>query len=294
MRNQYQERDHLAMQVAKFLDPTTLTPRLGLIESDLIRPLRGSSRIATILEHPEPAQEVERRKSTRESSLPIDQVRLFPPMDQHEVWGAGVTYLRSKEAREEESEQAASFYDLVYQADRPELFFKATPNRVVGSGGRIRVRTDTSWCVPEPEFALVIDDTLRIVGATIGYDVSARDIEGKNPLYLPQAKVYDGCCAIGPVVTLIDSMPPINSLAIKLQVERSGAIICQQETSTAQMARRFEDLIDWLGRDNLFPDGVILLTGTGIIPPSDFTLKPGDIVQIEIDGIGTLRNTVSS
>ena len=195
-------------------------------------------------------------------------------------------------ARQEESEQGGSFYDLVYRADRPELFFKATPSRVVGPGQPIRVRRDTHWCVPEPELALVLSPSLRLVGFTIGNDVSARDIEGENPLYLPQAKVYDASCALGPVITLAADMPPVRELTIRLEIDRGGSIAFEGSTSVARMARGLEELIDWLGRDNLFPDGVILLTGTGIVPPDEFTLQPGDIVRITIDGIGTLTNPV--
>jgi 2-dehydro-3-deoxy-D-arabinonate dehydratase len=214
------------------------------------------------------------------------------PLDEQEVWGAGVTYERSKIAREQESDQAASFYDRVYTAARPELFFKATPSRVVGSGAAIRVRRDTRWCVPEPELALVLTPELEIVGFTIGNDVSARDIEGENPLYLPQAKMYDGCCSLGPVITLARAMPTRQSIGIRLEIERGRDTVFRGETSIARMARRFEELLEWLGRDNRFPAGVILLTGTGIVPPDDFSLERGDLVLITIDGIGTLANSV--
>ena len=208
---------------------------------------------------------------------------MLAPLDDQEVWGAGVTYERSKVAREQESDQAATFYDRVYRAPRPELFFKATPSRVVGPGKPIRVRRDTRWCVPEPELALVLSPELEIVGFTIGNDVSARDIEGENPLYLPQAKVYDACCALGPAITLASSMPAPESIGIRMEIERGAAVVFRGETSIARMARRFEELIDWLGRDNLFPAGVVLLTGTGIVPPDDFSLAAGDIVRITID-----------
>ncbi len=219
-------------------------------------------------------------------------VRFLAPLDTQEVWGAGVTYERSKVAREEESEQAATFYDKVYRAERPELFFKATPNRVVGPDVPIRVRCDTRWCVPEPELALVLSPTLRLVGYTIGNDVSARDIEGENPLYLPQAKMYDACCALGPCITLASAMPPPNEIEIRLEVDREGARIFEGRTSVGRMARRFSELIDWLSRDNQFPCGAILLTGTGIVPPDEFSLRQGDHVRISIDGIGTLVNPV--
>jgi 2-dehydro-3-deoxy-D-arabinonate dehydratase len=222
----------------------------------------------------------------------LGSVRIQAPLDDQEVWGAGVTYERSKVAREQESDQAATFYDRVYRAERPELFFKATSSRVAGPGQPIRVRADTRWCVPEPELALVLSPRLELVGYTIGNDVSARDIEGENPLYLPQAKVYDACCALGPAITLAAAMPPRLEIGIQMQIERGGSTVFAGQTSVARMARRFEDLIGWLGRDNRFPSGVILLTGTGIVPPDDFSLKADDLVRITIDGIGTLVNPV--
>jgi len=221
----------------------------------------------------------------------FDELTFLPPVDEKEIWAAGVTYKRSQEARERESVGAARFYDLVYSAARPELFFKATARRVVGSGACIRVRRDSRWSVPEPELALVVSPHLRIVGYTIGNDVSARDIEGENPLYLPQAKVYDSSCALGPFITLREAIPT-GELRIRLMIERGGATVFEGSTSTAQMARGFEDLVEWLGRDNSFPHGVVLLTGTGIVPPDDFTLTGGDRVSIDITGIGRLTNVV--
>jgi 2-dehydro-3-deoxy-D-arabinonate dehydratase len=222
----------------------------------------------------------------------LKDVTLLPPIDRQEVWAAGVTYKRSQEARERESAGAARFYDLVYSAPRPELFFKATAGRVVGPGDRVRVRRDSKWSVPEPEVTLVVSPRLKIVGYTIGNDMSARDIEGENPLYLPQAKVYDHACAIGPVITLAEDMPPLDRIAIRMTIERRGGQVFEGSTSVARMARPFEDLIAWLGRDNSFPNGVYLLTGTGIVPPDDFSLAPGDRVTIDITGIGQLTNHV--
>src|SRR5262249_51945363 len=185
---------------------------------------------------------------TASPSLPLESVRLLAPIDAQEVWGAGVTYERSKVARQEESEQGGSFYDQVYRADRPELFFKATPSRVVGPGQPIRVRRDSRWCVPEPELGLVLSPALKLVGDPIGNDVSARDIEGRNPLSLPQAKVYDACCALGPVITLAEAIPQPEDLRITLIIERAGRTAFEGSTSTARMARSFEELIGWLGR----------------------------------------------
>jgi 2-dehydro-3-deoxy-D-arabinonate dehydratase len=187
---------------------------------------------------------------------------------------------------------AARFYDLVYTASRPELFFKATPGRVVGPGDAVHIRRDSRWSVPEPELALVISPQLQLVGYTIGNDMSARDIEGENPLYLPQAKVYDGCCALGPGITLASSMPPLNEIAIRMTITRAGTAVFEGATSLSAMARSFDDLISWLGRETSFPNGVVLLTGTGIVPPDDFTLAVGDHVAIEVGGIGRLANVV--
>ena len=228
-------------------------------------------------------------------ALPAEAVKFLPPLDAQEVWAAGVTYVRSKDARERESTPTggARFYDLVYTAERPELFFKATPRRVVGPGDPVRTRADAHWSVPEPELALVVSPALQVVGYTVGNDMSSRDIEGENPLYLPQAKVYDGSCALGPVVTLVGALPPRDQVAIRLTITRAGTAVFEGATTLAAMKRSFEDLVSWLGRENSFPDGVVLLTGTGVVPPDDFTLASGDEVNIEITGIGRLTNRVA-
>jgi 2-dehydro-3-deoxy-D-arabinonate dehydratase len=217
---------------------------------------------------------------------------LLAPIDHQEVWAAGVTYLRSKAARMEESQGAARFYDLVYDAARPELFLKATPSRVSGPNAPVRIREDARWNVPEPEVALLISPAQQLVGYTIGNDMSSRDIEGENPLYLPQAKVYRQSCALGPLVWLETGGGDHRELAIRLTIQRGGSTVYQGETSTGQMKRKFAELVDWLGRDNLFPHGVFLLTGTGLIPPDDFTLAAGDVVSIHVPEIGTLCNPV--
>jgi len=216
---------------------------------------------------------------------------LLKPTDHQEVWAAGVTYERSRIAREEES-AGSGIYDRVYSAARPELFFKATPSRTVGPGEGVAIRVDASWNVPEPELALVVNQQLELVGFTVGNDMSSRDIEGENPLYLPQAKLYARCCALGPLIALRDRIADPANLPIKLEISRGGAVAFAAETSTRRIVRSFADLIGYLGRDNLFPDGVVLLTGTGIVPPDDFTLLAGDEVAISIEGIGTLRNPV--
>jgi 2-dehydro-3-deoxy-D-arabinonate dehydratase len=219
---------------------------------------------------------------------------LRAPLQSQEVWAAGVTYFRSRTARMEESKDAGggSFYDKVYEADRPELFFKATPHRVAPPNGAVRIRADSAWNVPEPELTLAINAAGRVFGYTLGNDMSSRDIEGENPLYLPQAKLYARCCALGPLIALRESIADPTNLSIKLEILRAGAAAFAAETSTRRIVRSFADLIGYLGRDNLFPDGVVLLTGTGIVPPDDFTLLAGDEVAISIEGIGTLRNPV--
>ncbi len=282
------------MQLIKFATESDPTPRVGLRYQGFILPLGSGPGCLSAILHTSDIEAVIHKASLEQPPpVPIESVRVLAPIDNQEVWGAGVTYERSKVAREQESEGAASFYDRVYTAERPELFFKATPSRVVGPGQPVRVRCDTKWCVPEPELALVLSPTLKLIGYTIGNDMSARDIEGENPLYLPQAKVYDSCCALGPHITLATSMPARESIGIQLEIERRGDRIFQGQTSLARMARSFESLIEWLSRDNLFPDGVILLTGTGIIPPDDFSLRSEDVVRISIDGIGTLTNPVA-
>ncbi len=237
---------------------------------------------------------LEKLKHTAASnpSIPCEDVHLLAPIDRQEVWAAGVTYIRSKSARMEESETAASCYDRVYEADRPEIFFKATPNRVIGPGGNLRIRVDSKWNVPEPEITLAINSRKEIVGFTIGNDMSSRDIEGDNPLYLPQAKVYDACCGLGPAITPTEKMPTKADLGVELAIYRNGERVFSGTTDASQLAREFDELVQWLGRDNSFPDGAFLLTGTGIVPDSDFTLLPGDDIQINIDGIGLLQNSV--
>lgn len=270
-------------------------PEVGVLEGEQVRFLRADATIRTLsglLHSPAPAQQV--RSLLDPSTVPValSGLRLLPPLDAQEVWAAGVTYKRSREARERESEGAARFYDLVYRADRPELFFKATPRRVVGPGGPVQIRQDARWSVPEPELALVVAPDLRIVGYTIGNDMSSRDIEGENPLYLPQAKLYNGSCSLGPAITLAEDLPPLDQVAIRLVIRRGGADVFDGSTSLSAMARSFPDLVSWLGRDNSFPDGVILLTGTGIVPPDHFTLDHGDEVRITVTGIGELVNVV--
>ena len=216
------------------------------------------------------------------------------PIGSQEVWAAGVTYYRSRTARLEESKTGggSSFYDRVYEAERPELFFKAAPWRVRGPGDAIRVRRDARWTVPEPEIALCINALGQIVGYTIGNDVSSRDIEGENPLYLPQAKIYDGACSLGPAV-LVSNEPLPAETVISLRVSRGGEVVAQGQTTFSRMRRDTRELVEFLYRETSFPTGCVLLTGTGIVPPDEFTLQPGDEIAIDVPAIGTLTNTVS-
>ena len=219
---------------------------------------------------------------------------LLAPIGSQEVWAAGVTYYRSRGARMEESKDSGggSFYDRVYSAERPELFFKSTPSRTVGHGGKVRIRSDAHWSVPEPELALLISPTGKILGYTIGNDMSSRDIEGENPLYLPQAKVYNGSCALGPGVLLSsDPLPP--STEIVLEILRSGRTEFSGTIALSELKRPLHTLVDFLFRDNPFPNGCYLMTGTGIVPPASFTLTHGDTIRITIDGIGMLENDVA-
>lgn len=215
------------------------------------------------------------------------------PIGNQEVWAAGVTYYRSRTARMEESKDAGggSFYDRVYEAARPELFFKATPHRVTGPNQPVRIRKDSKWNVPEPELTLVINSLGQIIGYTIGNDMSSRDIEGENPLYLPQAKVYAQSCGLGPGILLCNQPLP-RETAIHLEIRRGNATAFHGETSLKELKRTPEELVEYLYRDNVFPYGCFLLTGTGIVPPDDFTLRVDDEVRITIDPIGTLINYV--
>jgi 2-dehydro-3-deoxy-D-arabinonate dehydratase len=218
---------------------------------------------------------------------------LLAPIESQEVWAAGVTYYRSRTARMAESHDAGGgdFYDRVYSAERPEVFFKATAHRVVGDGAAVRIRRDSKWNVPEPELALLISASAKILGYSVGNDMSSRDIEGENPLYLPQAKVYDKCAALGPAILVTPEALPA-STAIRVKIVRNGETMVDDGTSLKEMKRTPTELVSYLYREASFPHGAFLMTGTGVVPPDDFTLEPGDVVEITIDGIGTLRNTV--
>lgn len=225
-----------------------------------------------------------------------EAAHLLPPVDQQEVWAAGVTYAWSREARVREA-VSKDIYVRVYEAERPELFFKSLPEKVVGPNDWIGLRGDSKWNVPEPELALVLNPAMLIVGYTVGNDVSSRDIEGENPLYLPQAKVYRHSCALGPAITVADGDAGNLNLAIRLSIRRDEegqkqGIVFQGETNTSKIHRNLAELANSLGRYNDFDAGAVLLTGTGIVPGDDFTLQNGDQVSIDIESVGTLRNSV--
>lgn len=224
----------------------------------------------------------------------VDATELRAPLESQEVWAAGVTYFRSRDARMAESKETGggSFYDRVYNADRPELFFKSTPHRVAAPGAAVRIRADSKWNVPEPELTLAINSHGRIFGFTIGNDMSSRDIEGENPLYLPQAKTYDRSASLGPCLIITDTLPgPETRIAI--EIRRDGSIAFSGETTVGQIKRPLASLADWLFRENSFPRGCYLMTGTGIVPPDTFTLQRADEIRITIEPVGALINTVA-
>lgn len=251
--------------------------------------LRG---LRELLGTPDPAAHLQRVLTATLPRFAPEQVRLRPPVDDQEVWAAGVTYLRSKAARMEESEFSASAYDRVYDAPRPELFLKALPGKVVGPGEAVGVRGDSRWTVPEPELALVINAAGQVVGYTIGNDMSARDIEGENLLYLPQAKIYERSCALGPWIVFGVDEPTVRGWPIGVRIRRADTEVFRGQTEVGRIKRSFAELANWLFRSQSFPAGAVLLTGTGVVPPDAFSLQPGDEVEIEVSGIGTLRNTV--
>ena len=243
---------------------------------------------------------VGRVKQAIASLLPEDESPARPitaarqwlaPLTSQEVWGVGVSYRRSREARQEEAQDGGDVYARVYAAQRPELFYKGNARNVVGHGGEVGIRADSDWDVPEPELAVLFNPALEVVGFTIGLDMSSRSIEGENPLYLPQAKVYNASCALGPHITLM-SAEEWPFFRISMSIERDERAVFQGTTDTDQLARRLPELADYLGRSNDFPQGVFLLTGTGIVPPADFTLQSGDLVRAEISGLGAMENRV--
>ena len=285
------------MALCYFVDEHSDIPRFGMIRGDAVIDLaeaRGPKSLSAALtmSSRDMLQSLEGLRPGAATTHTLDSVVLRAPIDKQEVWAAGVTYLRSRDARMEESTQR-DVYDQVYGAARPELFLKATPHRVSGPGEPVAIRSDSGWDVPEPELTLLLNSRGELVGYTIGNDVSSRSIEGENPLYLPQAKVYSRSAALGPTVITVDELPDAANLDINLSIHRGGAVLFEDRTSTANMHRSFADLSAYLQRANTFPAGVFLMTGTGIVPPLEFTLQDGDVVTISIDGIGELVNPVT-
>ena len=269
--------------------------RVGLVtESEQVIDLTPTRihYLSQILENEDP---VDFLKTMDTDSLPhnsLDSIVLLPPVDMQEIWAAGVTYFRSKTARMEESNFSATAYDKVYEAPRPELFFKSLPEKVVGPNTPVGIRKDAAWNVPEPELAVVINAAGSIVGFTIGNDMSSRDIEGENLLYLPQAKIYNKSCAIGPWILLGPSEAAARKWKIRIHIQRNKETVFSGNSSVSQIKRSFIELVNYLRRSQTFPHGAVLLTGTGIVPDEDFTLQSNDIITITISGIGSLTNTV--
>ncbi len=266
-------------------------PAVGLLLEDGVGDLSGLgfTSLTEILEDPS------RLKAINEANLPATRHQtalLLSPIEKQEVWAAGVTYLRSKKARMDESEFSATAYDRVYEAPRPEIFFKSLGEKVSPHRGFLGIRADAKWNVPEPELALVINSRKELVGFTVGNDMSSRDIEGENLLYLPQAKVYKHSCALGPCITMGASEEEARTWTIAIHIFREGKDVFNGKTSVGQIKRTFSELVDYVCRSQHFPHGVVLLTGTGIVPADDFTLAPGDVVRINISGIGSIENTV--
>jgi 2-dehydro-3-deoxy-D-arabinonate dehydratase len=252
----------------------------------------GVTQLETLLESDAPALRLQELAKQNLPRVPLNEVKLRAPVERQEVWAAGVTYLRSKKARMEESDFSASAYDRVYEAERPEIFFKSLPEKVVPAGEPVGIRRDARWSVPEPELALVLNSRQKVVGYTIGNDMSSRDIEGENLLYLPQAKTYRNSCALGPWIHVGPDEETARRWEITLNIVRSGTTVFSGSTSVGQIKRRFDELTGFLFRSQVFPHGAVLLTGTGVVPPDSFTLQEKDIVRIEISGIGVLENPV--
>jgi 2-dehydro-3-deoxy-D-arabinonate dehydratase len=251
-----------------------------------------TGQLTALLESADPVAELHSLAGPAAARLDLAQLELLPPIEHHEVWAAGVTYLRSKSARMDESDFSATAYDRVYEAQRPELFFKALPQKVVGPGEPVGIRHDAHWSVPEPELALVLNSRGQLVGYTIGNDMSSRDIEGANLLYLPQAKTYSRSCALGPCLVLGSTETEARAWTIVIEIMRQQAPAFTGQTTVGQIKRSFLELSEFLFRCQSFSYGAVLLTGTGIVPPNDFSLVQGDRVRITISGIGTLENPV--
>ncbi|HCE06276.1 MAG TPA: fumarylacetoacetate hydrolase [Verrucomicrobiales bacterium] len=250
----------------------------------------GFESLTALLEDTEALAQAEAAEAP---SVPLAEVSLLTPVERQEVWAAGVTYLRSKKARMEESDFSANAYDQVYDAPRPEIFFKSLPEKVVHPGEPVGIRADATWNVPEPELTLVVNSRKELVGVSIGNDMSSRDIEGENLLYLPQAKMYERACAIGPCIVTGADEATIRQWTIGVEIIRGGETVFSGETSINNIKRTFDELLDYLGRSQSFPHGAMLLTGTGVVPGDEFTLAAEDRIRITVSGIGTLENPVA-
>jgi 2-dehydro-3-deoxy-D-arabinonate dehydratase len=269
--------------------------RAGLVADDstlLDLTPAGMTQMQPLLESDDPIAQANKLAKQNLPRVSLSEIQLCAPVERQEVWAAGVTYLRSKTARMEESDFSATAYNKVYAAERPEIFFKSLPEKVVGTGEPVGIRKDARWNVPEPELALVTNSHGKIIGHTIGNDMSSRDIEGENLLYLPQAKIYDRSCALGPWIHLGASEATAREWRIQIEIRRNGKSVFTGGTSVSQIKRSFEHLAEYLFRSQIFPHGAVLLTGTGIVPPDTFTLQSQDVIAIEISGIGLLQNPV--
>ncbi len=283
------------MKLCRFNTPSNPSPRIGLVTDggalvDLTA--AGVDSLTALLEATDLPGLLSALAQGRSPRLALPEVSLLAPVENQEVWAAGVTYLRSKKARMEESDFSATAYDRVYDADRPELFFKSLPQKVVGPEANVGIRADSKWNIPEPELALVLNRRGEVVGFTAGNDMSSRDIEGENLLYLPQAKMYRASCALGPFIVVGVDEATVRSWTIGVRIERDGAMVFSGETAVGNIKRGFGELAGWLTRSQEFPAGAILFTGTGVVPPNDFTLAAGDVISVHVSGIGTLTNTV--
>jgi 2-dehydro-3-deoxy-D-arabinonate dehydratase len=283
------------MKLCRFTASDNIT-RIGIsLDSENVIDLTVAqiTSLGQVLEQTDPVSFLKQLDLSALPKLDLAAIKLLPPVDRQEVWAAGVTYFRSKTARMEESDFSATAYDKVYDAPRPEIFFKSVPEKVVGPNTDVGIRKDATWNVPEPELALIINRSGSIVGYTIGNDMSSRDIEGENLLYLPQAKVYDKSCALGPWIVLGTTEADVREWEISIRIDRNEKTEFSGSTSIDQIKRQFSDLAEYLYRSQSFPDGAILLTGTGVVPDDSFTLEEGDQIHISISGIGTLSNRVS-
>jgi 2-dehydro-3-deoxy-D-arabinonate dehydratase len=283
------------LRICRFRRPRGDETGIGAVTADDVvidLASAGVSSLASILDAADPTATARSAVARSTVRFPLADVALLPPVERQEVWAAGVTYLRSKTARMEESDFSATAYDRVYDAERPEIFFKALGEKAVGPDAAVGIRGDATWNVPEPELALVMNAHGHLVGCTIGNDMSSRDIEGENLLYLPQAKVYDRSCALGPWIVLGADESAIRRWSISVAIERGGTTVFSGSTGVDRIRRSFDDLIGHLWRSQSFPHGVVLLTGTGVVPDESFTLAAGDRVSIDIDGIGRMENPV--